>query len=184
MNSTIPLLNCGTPRSPFHPSNSEPSPGCSEHGSACGEGTRHGRAEQTDGTRDGGGCSAWPVHYPQVPYQPQHQIPHHRASVLLLPPQQLQMHLRTNSPQLCLHPPSPPLSPPFRDFEQAARAGYAQAWFRLGRDYENFNDALHARDCFERGLKLNVESCVYVGPSFRFFPSTFFPRICNSVWHT
>ena len=70
----------------------------------------------------------------------------------------------------------------FRDFEQAARAGYAQAWFRLGRDYENFNDALHARDCFERGLKLNVESCVYVGPSFRFFPSTFFPRICNSVW--
>ncbi|KAG8216706.1 HCP-like protein [Butyriboletus roseoflavus] len=49
----------------------------------------------------------------------------------------------------------------FRDFEQAARAGYAQAWFRLGRDYENFNDAMHARDCFERGVKLNVESCVY-----------------------
>ncbi|KAH0835866.1 HCP-like protein [Lanmaoa asiatica] len=49
----------------------------------------------------------------------------------------------------------------FRDFEQAARAGYAQAWFRLGRDYENFNDAVHARDCFERGIKLNVESCVY-----------------------
>ncbi|KIJ61884.1 hypothetical protein HYDPIDRAFT_95685 [Hydnomerulius pinastri MD-312] len=49
----------------------------------------------------------------------------------------------------------------FRDFEQAARAGYAQAWFRLGRDYENFNDVTHARDCFERGLKMNVESCVY-----------------------
>ncbi|KAF8137269.1 HCP-like protein [Boletus edulis] len=49
----------------------------------------------------------------------------------------------------------------FRDFEQSARAGYAQAWFRLGRDYENFNDAAHARDCFERGVKLNVESCVY-----------------------
>ncbi|KAG9313607.1 HCP-like protein [Chiua virens] len=49
----------------------------------------------------------------------------------------------------------------FRDFEQAARAGYAQAWFRLGRDYENFNDTTHARDCFERGVKLNVESCVY-----------------------
>ncbi|KAF8843893.1 HCP-like protein [Paxillus ammoniavirescens] len=49
----------------------------------------------------------------------------------------------------------------FRDFEQAARAGYAQAWFRLGRDYENFNDITHARDCFERGVKLNVESCVY-----------------------
>ena len=70
----------------------------------------------------------------------------------------------------------------FRDIEQAAGAGYAQAWLRLGRDYENFNDALHARDCFERGLKLNVKSCVYVGPSFRFFPNTFFPRICNSVW--
>jgi TPR repeat protein len=58
----------------------------------------------------------------------------------------------------------------FRDFEQAARAGYAQAWFRLGRDYENFNDALHARDCFERGLKLNVESCVYVGVFFSLLP--------------
>lgn len=53
----------------------------------------------------------------------------------------------------------------FRDFEQAARAGYAQAWFRLGRDYENFNDTAHARDCFERGVKLNVESCVYVSAS-------------------
>lgn len=50
----------------------------------------------------------------------------------------------------------------FRDFEQAARAGYAAAWFRLGRDYENFNDVTHARDCFERGVKLNVESCTYV----------------------
>jgi hypothetical protein len=50
----------------------------------------------------------------------------------------------------------------FRDFEAAARAGYAAAWFRLGRDYENFNDAVHAKDCFERGAKLGVESCVYV----------------------
>lgn len=49
----------------------------------------------------------------------------------------------------------------FRDFEAAARAGYAAAWFRLGRDYENFNDAVHAKDCFERGAKLGVESCVY-----------------------
>ncbi|KAH7886822.1 HCP-like protein [Phlebopus sp. FC_14] len=49
----------------------------------------------------------------------------------------------------------------FRDFEQAARSGHAQAWFRLGRDYENFNDVAHARECFERGVKLNVESCVY-----------------------
>ncbi|RDB30166.1 Chitin synthase regulatory factor 4 [Hypsizygus marmoreus] len=49
----------------------------------------------------------------------------------------------------------------FRDFETAARGGYAAAWFRLGRDYENFNDVTHARDCFERGVKLGVESCAY-----------------------
>jgi hypothetical protein len=50
----------------------------------------------------------------------------------------------------------------FRDFEQAARGGYATAWFRLGRDYENFNDFAHAKDCFERGVKQGVESCCYV----------------------
>ncbi|EIW78742.1 HCP-like protein [Coniophora puteana RWD-64-598 SS2] len=49
----------------------------------------------------------------------------------------------------------------FRDFEKSARAGFPLAWFRLGRDYENFNDFAHARDCFERGLKANVESCIY-----------------------
>lgn len=49
----------------------------------------------------------------------------------------------------------------FRDFEASARAGYHPAWFRLGRDYENFNDFTHARDCFERGSKNGVESCVY-----------------------
>ena len=49
----------------------------------------------------------------------------------------------------------------FRDFESAARGGYPAAWFRLGRDYENFNDHTHARDCFERGVRLNVESCLY-----------------------
>jgi TPR repeat protein len=49
----------------------------------------------------------------------------------------------------------------FRDFESAARGGYSAAWFRLGRDYENFNDHQHARDCFERGVRLNVESCLY-----------------------
>jgi hypothetical protein len=30
-----------------------------------------------------------------------------------------------------------------RDFVQAARSGYSVAWFRLGRDYENFNNAAH-----------------------------------------
>ncbi|TFK37925.1 hypothetical protein BDQ12DRAFT_684353 [Crucibulum laeve] len=49
----------------------------------------------------------------------------------------------------------------FRDFEAAARGGYAGAWFRLGRDYENFGDFAHAKDCFEKGVKLAVESCTY-----------------------
>ncbi|KAG2008057.1 enzyme activator [Coprinopsis cinerea AmutBmut pab1-1] len=49
----------------------------------------------------------------------------------------------------------------FRDFETAARGGYAGAWFRLGRDYETFGDLKHARECFERGARLGVESCLY-----------------------
>jgi len=57
-----------------------------------------------------------------------------------------------------------PLNPrvAFRDYEQAARAGYAQAWFKLGRDYEGFGDDKHARTCFERGVKAGVENCIYV----------------------
>ncbi|KAF9444740.1 HCP-like protein [Macrolepiota fuliginosa MF-IS2] len=49
----------------------------------------------------------------------------------------------------------------FRDFETAARGGYATAWFRLGRDYENFKDTQRAKECFERGAKHGVESCTY-----------------------
>ncbi|KAI0716270.1 hypothetical protein C8Q76DRAFT_692038 [Earliella scabrosa] len=49
----------------------------------------------------------------------------------------------------------------FRDFERAAKSGYHAAWFKLGREYENFGDVQHARDCFERGLKHGVESCFY-----------------------
>ncbi|KZP03527.1 hypothetical protein FIBSPDRAFT_904948 [Athelia psychrophila] len=49
----------------------------------------------------------------------------------------------------------------FRDFEAAARGGYAPAWFKLGRDYENFSDFAHAKDCFERGAKARVEGCAY-----------------------
>ncbi|TFK19909.1 HCP-like protein [Coprinopsis marcescibilis] len=49
----------------------------------------------------------------------------------------------------------------FRDFETAARGGYAGAWFRLGRDYETFGDLKHARECFERGARLGVEACLY-----------------------
>ncbi|KAI0760006.1 hypothetical protein C8Q74DRAFT_1293305 [Fomes fomentarius] len=49
----------------------------------------------------------------------------------------------------------------FRDFERAAKSGHHAAWFKLGREYENFNDVQHARDCFERGMKNGVESCFY-----------------------
>jgi len=50
----------------------------------------------------------------------------------------------------------------FRDFERAARAGFSAAWFKLGRDYENFGDFPHARDCYERGIRSNNESSLYV----------------------
>ncbi|TFY58573.1 hypothetical protein EVG20_g8092, partial [Dentipellis fragilis] len=49
----------------------------------------------------------------------------------------------------------------FRDYERSARAGIHAAWFRLGRDYENFGDFSHAKECFERGVKANNESCLY-----------------------
>lgn len=50
----------------------------------------------------------------------------------------------------------------FRDFEQAARNGFHAAWFKLGRDYENFKDVQHAKSCFERGLNHGDERCLYV----------------------
>lgn len=50
----------------------------------------------------------------------------------------------------------------FRDYERAARAGFSAAWFKLGRDYENFGDSQHAKDCYERGIRNNNESCLYV----------------------
>ncbi|KAI0346356.1 HCP-like protein [Trametopsis cervina] len=49
----------------------------------------------------------------------------------------------------------------FRDFEYAARHGYPAAWFKIGRDYENFGDVVHARDAFERGVKAGDERCLY-----------------------
>jgi hypothetical protein len=50
----------------------------------------------------------------------------------------------------------------FVDYESAGRNGFGSSWFRLGREYENFNDHQHARDCFERGVRLGVESRLYV----------------------
>ncbi|KAJ7752451.1 HCP-like protein [Mycena maculata] len=50
-----------------------------------------------------------------------------------------------------LVPPNPRAA--FRDFEAAARGGFAGAWYRLGRDYEAFSDFPHALDCLHRGAK-------------------------------
>ncbi|KAK7014138.1 hypothetical protein VNI00_019375 [Paramarasmius palmivorus] len=49
----------------------------------------------------------------------------------------------------------------FRDFEAAARAGYARAWYRIGRDYESFSDLTRARECFERGVSKGEPGCMY-----------------------
>ena len=74
----------------------------------------------------------------------------------------------------------------FRDFETAARNGFVSAWFRLGRDYENFNDHAHAKDCFERGVKLNVESCLYVRLSYFIYVLhlTLYPSSSEWAWPT
>ncbi|KAL0579576.1 hypothetical protein V5O48_002414 [Marasmius crinis-equi] len=49
----------------------------------------------------------------------------------------------------------------FRDFESAARGGHGRAWFRIGRDYESFGDLVHAKECFERGVKNGIGACMY-----------------------
>jgi hypothetical protein len=55
----------------------------------------------------------------------------------------------------------------FRYFEASARAGYAPAWFQLGRDYETFNDFHHAWACFDRGVRAGEVGCFYVSISFK-----------------
>jgi len=55
----------------------------------------------------------------------------------------------------------------FRDYEASARAGHYIAWFKIGRDYENFKDIAHAKECFERGVRFGVESCIYVSVATR-----------------
>ncbi|KAG8713848.1 hypothetical protein FRC09_018256 [Ceratobasidium sp. 395] len=49
----------------------------------------------------------------------------------------------------------------FRDYEAAARQGYAPGWFKLGRDYESVKDIAHAREVFERGARVKETSCLY-----------------------
>ena len=55
----------------------------------------------------------------------------------------------------------------FRDFHFAAKNGFTRAYFNLGRDFENFDDHVHAKRCFEKGVGRNVESCLC--PSSLFF---------------
>ncbi|KAK0454116.1 uncharacterized protein EV420DRAFT_1481824 [Desarmillaria tabescens] len=79
------------------------------------------------------------------------------------PPQPEALYLRASLAASGAFPDQLPPNPraAFRDFESAARAGFHKAWFRLGRDYETFNDLTHARDCFERGVKFGVEASIY-----------------------
>lgn len=50
----------------------------------------------------------------------------------------------------------------FRDFETSAKAGFKDAWFKLGGDYEAFGDNAYAVDCFKKGAALGASSCSYV----------------------
>lgn len=49
----------------------------------------------------------------------------------------------------------------FRDFERAANAGYARAWYRIGRAYEDFDDHDRARDAFDQGRRKGSPACEY-----------------------
>ncbi|KAF8328180.1 uncharacterized protein EI90DRAFT_2899171, partial [Cantharellus anzutake] len=51
----------------------------------------------------------------------------------------------------------------FKDFETAARNSFDPAWFRIGRDYEGVNQIEKARECYERGVKIEEKNCLYVG---------------------
>ncbi len=88
------------------------------------------------------------------PAPPQHPLPPHVAEALYQ-----RGSLGASGMFPSVFPPSPRDS--FRDFETAARAGYAPAWFKLGRDYESVGDTTRARDCFERGVRNGVGSCFY-----------------------
>ncbi|KAJ6590719.1 hypothetical protein DFH09DRAFT_1274138 [Mycena vulgaris] len=73
------------------------------------------------------------------------------------------LHLRATFAASGAYPNLLPANPraAFRDFEAAARAGYAPAWFRLARDYEAFNDSAHALDCLTRGARANDPAALH-----------------------
>ena len=72
----------------------------------------------------------------------------------------------------------------FRNFEYAARHGYSAAWFKIGRDYENFGDITHARDAFERGVKAGNEHCLYVSIAFDLRTLILIISHSEWEWHT
>lgn len=51
----------------------------------------------------------------------------------------------------------------FCDYNIAAKNGFSEAWFELGRYYEAINNHTLAKDCFEHGVAFDVANCLYVG---------------------
>jgi hypothetical protein len=72
----------------------------------------------------------------------------------------------------------------FRNFEYAARHGYSAAWFKIGRDYENFGDITHAKDAFERGVKAGNAQCLYVSCFFMHLVSASNHSLSGWAWQT
>ena len=68
----------------------------------------------------------------------------------------------------------------FRDYNIAAGNGFSDAWFHLGKYYEEFGNNSLAKKCFEHGVELNVESCIYVSQLIFLFSQQ--TRTNLSVW--
>ncbi|KAJ7686233.1 hypothetical protein B0H17DRAFT_1204438 [Mycena rosella] len=85
------------------------------------------------------------------------------TSALALAAVPLALHLRATFAASGAYPHLVPPSPraAFRDFEAAARAGHAPAWFRLARDYEAFADPPHALDCLARGARAHDPAALH-----------------------
>ncbi|TIA90608.1 hypothetical protein E3P96_00012 [Wallemia ichthyophaga] len=49
----------------------------------------------------------------------------------------------------------------FRDFESSAKGGFAAAWFKIGREYEQVPDIGRAVDAYQRGVKASDCSSLY-----------------------
>ncbi|CCM05485.1 uncharacterized protein FIBRA_07706 [Fibroporia radiculosa] len=56
---------------------------------------------------------------------------------------------------------SPNCKNAFSHFDQAAKAGYHPAWFRVGQDLEKAGDLANALSCYDCGVSHNVPSCLY-----------------------